>query len=121
MGLAVGMTASFFLLAYVSFELSYDKFHDRLNDIYMIRLDSYKGNAFESSSMASFHAESPAIKAQYPQVENFVRFHTASGMMTYEALNGEVVSYFEHDVTTRTVHSAPFFLFRSFWVIKSRY
>lgn len=97
MGLAVGMTASFFLLAYVSFELSYDKFHDRLNDIYMIRLDSYKGNAFESSSMASFHAESPAIKAQYPQVENFVRFHTASGMMTYEAPNGEVVSYFEHD------------------------
>ncbi len=94
-GLALGMTAAFLLFTYVSFEFSYDNFHDRLNRICMIRLDSYKGNVFDGSSMASFHAEAPAIREQYPQVENFVRLHTASGMMTYQELNGETVSYFE--------------------------
>ena len=96
-GLALGMTATLFLLSYVGFETSYDKFHDRLPDIYMIRLDSYKGNALDETSMQSFHAAAPAIKGQYPQVENFVRFHTASGMMTYQTTNGETVSYFERN------------------------
>jgi putative ABC transport system permease protein len=96
-GLALGMTATLFLFSYVSFELSYDKFHDRLKDIYMIRMDSYKGNGLEGSSMASFYAETPAIKELYPQVENYVRFHTANGMITYQPSNGENVSYFERD------------------------
>ncbi len=94
-GLALGMTASFFLLAYVSFEFSYDKFHDRLSDIYMIRLDSYKANMLEGSSMQSYHSESPAIKDLYPQVENYVRLHSANGMMSSHNEKGEAVSYFE--------------------------
>jgi putative ABC transport system permease protein len=33
-GLALGMTASLFLLGYVSFEFSYDRFHERVEDIH---------------------------------------------------------------------------------------
>jgi len=96
-GLALGMTAALFLLSYASFELSYDKFHEHRNEIYMIRLDSYKDNVPDGSTMASFHAEAPAIRDQYPDVENFVRLHTASGMLRRTTLNGEVLSYFERD------------------------
>ncbi|MGC3946378.1 MAG: ABC transporter permease [Chryseolinea sp.] len=94
-GLALGMTSTLFLLNYVSFELSYDKSHQHLKDIYMIRLDSWKDNVFEGSSMASFYAEAPAIKDQYSQVQNFVRLHTASGMISYQDERGETLNYFE--------------------------
>jgi putative ABC transport system permease protein len=94
-GLAVGMTATLLLLSYVGFELSYDKFHKNLEDIYMVRLDSYKGNVFDGSSMASFHAEAPAIKEQYGQVVNYTRLHPADGMMSYQAPDGQAISYFE--------------------------
>lgn len=114
-GLALGMTAALFLLSYVSFELSYDKFHDKLSNIYMVRLDTYQDGALDVSSMASYYAEAPALKELYPQVENFARLHHASGMLSYQATNGEAINYFEHnsfyaDSSFFTVFSFPLVL-----------
>ena len=94
-GLTLGITSFLILLQYVSFELSYDKFHDNASDIYRVRLDSYKGGIFESSSAISFYGESPAIKESFPQVINFVRLHRADGMLNYYDEKGTLVSYFE--------------------------
>ena len=38
-GLAIGLTASFLILLYVSFELSYDQFHSKADRIYRVVSD----------------------------------------------------------------------------------
>jgi putative ABC transport system permease protein len=94
-GLALGISASLLLFYYTAFELSYDKFHENADNIYRIRLDTYKGGALENSSAISYYGESPAIKESFPQVENYVRLHKADGMLNYCDENGTVTSHYE--------------------------
>ncbi len=66
-GLAVGMTAFLLILMYVSFELSYDKYHTNADQVYRLNVDIKSANdvlKFSSSSAPM----GPAIKADFPEV-----------------------------------------------------
>lgn len=90
-------TAAFLLIAqYVFSEFSYDDFHTNADNIYRIRLDDYKQDILTNSSVISYHAEAPAIKEAFPEVENFVRLHRADGMISYRKATGELVSHHEN-------------------------
>lgn len=93
-GLALGIASSFLLLQYASFELSYDKFHEKVDNIYRIQLDTYENGAFESSSAILYHGAGPSIKESIPNVLNFVRLHRADGLINYNDQNN-VVSHYE--------------------------
>ncbi|MBK0381063.1 ABC transporter permease [Mucilaginibacter segetis] len=71
-GLSVGITACFFIFMYVSFELSYDDFHSKGDRIYRIVTDIKTPSETINTSSTSW-AFAPAIKADFPQVEAFVR------------------------------------------------
>jgi len=95
MGLAIGIAASTLLLGYVSTELSYDDFHPNQENIYRIRFDNYKAGDLQSSSAIGYYGAAPAIKAGFPEVLDYVRFHRADGMYTYRPTQGQSVSYHE--------------------------
>jgi putative ABC transport system permease protein len=95
-GLAFGIAASLLLLNYISYELSYDKFHAKADSIYRIQHDVYKGGALENSSAISYYGAAPAIKESFPEVSNYVRLHRADGMMNYYTEKGEVISHHEN-------------------------
>lgn len=94
-GLASGIAAFLLITRYVFSEFSYDEFHTKAENIYRIRLDDYKQGVLTNSSVISYHAEAPALKEAFPEVENFVRLHRADGMISYRKPTGEVVSYYE--------------------------
>ncbi|WP_439557371.1 ABC transporter permease [Dyadobacter sp.] len=94
-GLASGIAAFLLITQYVFSELSYDAFHSKADRIYRIRLDDYKQDVLTNSSVISYHAEAPAIKDAFPEVEDFVRLHRADGMISYRKPTGELVSYHE--------------------------
>lgn len=72
-GLAIGMAACFFIYQYVRFELSYDKFNKNIDRLYRVPI-SYEGALASSGSTATNHpAVGPAMKAEIPGVEDFVR------------------------------------------------
>ena len=111
-GLASSLAAFLFINQYVIGEFSYDSFHTRANDIYRIRLDDYAGEVQTNSTAISYYAEAPAIKAAYPDVENFVRLHRANGMVSYQQPTGDRVSYHEErafyaDSSFFTIFSFP--------------
>jgi len=66
-GLAVGMTACLLILMYVRFELSYDNFHTKGDQIYRLNVDIKSANDVLKESQSS-GPMGPAIKADFPQV-----------------------------------------------------
>ncbi|GAB4021550.1 ABC transporter permease [Spirosoma migulaei] len=95
LGLASSIAAFLLLAQYLFSEFSYDEFHTNGDNIYRIQLDDYKQGVLTNSSVISYHAEAPAIKETFPEIENFVRLHRADGMISYRKPTGELVSYHE--------------------------
>ncbi len=71
-GLAIGMAACILILLYVQDELSYDKFNEKIDRIYRVeRTGNINGQEFQTSYMA--HPYGPALKNDFPEVEQAVR------------------------------------------------
>ncbi|QXV64579.1 ABC transporter permease [Mucilaginibacter sp. 21P] len=71
-GLSVGITACFFIFMYVAFELSYDKFHTKVDNIYRLVTD-IKSPSETINTDATSWAFAPNLKPEFPEIEAFVR------------------------------------------------
>lgn len=86
LGLAIGMAACLLIMQYVSFELSYDSFHQNGDRIYRIPVESYLANGqFEYTDAGAPPAMGPALKQDFPEVADYVRLHWV--------YDGAVISY----------------------------
>jgi len=63
-GLAIGLAACMLILQYVRFERSYDRFHQNGEHIYRVTINQ---------SAANHPGAGPALKADFPEVEEFAR------------------------------------------------
>ncbi|MES2731705.1 MAG: ABC transporter permease [Bacteroidota bacterium] len=72
-GLALGMSACLLILQYVSFELSYDQFHQNKSHIYRVRNDKYKNGEAIQRGVVSYPVVSVAMKKDYPEILDYVR------------------------------------------------
>ncbi len=68
-GLAVGIAVCLLILQYVTFELSYDKFHTNLDDIYRLELEGFAG---------SHGAAAQAVKEAFPEVRDYVKLNLSN-------------------------------------------
>lgn len=90
-GLCVGMTASILIFQYVKYERSFDSFHTRVKDIYRVQYNGWQNGQINFESALAVPAVGPALKNNFPEVENFVRMFPFSGSMVYEdPLKGKV-------------------------------
>ena len=71
-GLAAGIASSLIIFAYVSNELSYDKFHKNKDLIYRVTTHFNMGNNSITLAMST-PALGQTIKEEYPEVKNYVR------------------------------------------------
>jgi putative ABC transport system permease protein len=72
-GLAIGMTCYLLIFKYVTFELSYDDLHENKDNIYRIQRDIYENNALKDSLAKESYNMGPAMKEEFPEVEDIVR------------------------------------------------
>ena len=73
-GLAIGMSVCLLIWYYVSFERSYDSFQKDADNIYRLKMIMREGErTFEFASTCL--ALGPALKAEFPEVLEFVRIH----------------------------------------------
>ncbi len=79
-GLSIGLICGLLILLYVRHELSYDKFHDQADRIYRITADA-KLNDSEFSGASVGYPTGPALKQDYPEVEEFVRFRNRGNFL----------------------------------------
>src|SRR3954468_24467932 len=72
-GLTIGMSCCLHIFHYVSFEKSYDTFEPNAKQIVRVRLDSYQKGVLAFKSATSYPAIAPAMKKDFPEVENYCR------------------------------------------------
>jgi putative ABC transport system permease protein len=77
-GLASGLACFILIALYVADELSYDRFNEKAGRIYRINSDIVFGGNKLHLAVAS-DPMGAALKKDYPQVEEFVRFFTSGG------------------------------------------
>ena len=80
-GLAIGMAACLLILQYVSFELSFDKFHTKGDRIYRINQDRYDNGKLSTRWAGGAFAPGSEFKAQLPEIEDFVKMVPAGQVL----------------------------------------
>lgn len=77
-GLAIGLACVILIALYVADELSYDTYNEKANRIYRVNSDLRIGGVDLTLATCS-DPMGAALKDDYTQVEEFVRFYTSSG------------------------------------------
>jgi putative ABC transport system permease protein len=80
-GLAVGMTAFLLIVMYVRFELSYDNFHAKADQVYRLNVDIKSANDVMKQSVSSAPMGT-AIKADFPEVLECARIFPDEALVT---------------------------------------
>ncbi len=83
MGLALGVAACLFILQYVSYERSYDKFNLNYKDIYRVQYKVYRNGELNIDCAAAVPRVGPFMKEKMPEVKLFARAYPLSGVVTY--------------------------------------
>lgn len=118
-GLTTGLTACYFAFLYVSFELSYDSFHENANNIYRIVVDAQTPNGVDYRGTSPPLA--PAIKETFPEVKaatriflDYLIFQNDTGVQNEEKIayaDSTVFSVFTFPLINGNQHkvlNAPF-------------
>ena len=85
LGLAIGIAASLLILQYVSFELSYDDFHEKAERIYRVRFDRIYPDKHDKSAGLTA-AAGPALQEEFPEIEVYTKIWSVYGnnVLTYD-------------------------------------
>ena len=79
-GLAVGIACCLLITLYVTDELRYDRYHEKLDHIYRLNNDiKYGGSEMHMAQTPDILA--PTLKKDYPQVENYVRIYNEGAFL----------------------------------------
>jgi putative ABC transport system permease protein len=92
-GLALGMLTFLLIMTWVRHQLSYDRFHENLDELFMILSRDDKGVTWNTTT----YALPPALKEEYAEVEDFARVWPWQGSLVKY---GDV--RFEEDAITLT-------------------
>ena len=73
-GLAIGLASAIFIILYIVSETSYDRFHERSEDIYRLYLDGkMAGEEFRGAWNSPIFG--PTFHEEIPDIENYCRFY----------------------------------------------
>jgi putative ABC transport system permease protein len=81
-GLVIGLTACMLISQFVLHEFSYDDFHPKKDRIFRVQLDRYNKGEITTRWAAGCAGIGPDLKANFPEVEHYVRFHKSDAMLS---------------------------------------
>ena len=85
-GLAISIAVCVLIVQFASFELSYDQFHQRAENIYRVYLDIYKNGSKEVQSARVSPGVAAAFQDEFPTIEAYTRMVVLGpdGVLTYK-------------------------------------
>src|SRR5664279_1301091 len=95
-GLIVGLVCVMYIFFWVTDEISYDRFHTKLDRIFVVHA-YLEGGSKEFTFQGCPPAVGTALKSEYPEVENTCRF--------IPAFQESMISYGEHKFMEKTAFS----------------
>ncbi|MEQ9438279.1 MAG: ABC transporter permease [Cyclobacteriaceae bacterium] len=109
LGLAIGMAACLLILQYVSYELSYDDFHANKENIYRLKQNRYNKGVLTTEWAAGCAAIGQAMKEAFPEVEEYTRFRSFSGVVINRDAAGGPIRFKEEKMYMVSASFLPMF------------
>ena len=81
-GLSLGIAAFLLIINYLRFEYSYDDFHANKDRIYRIPMVISEKGGKEQTFAFTYPALAPALKKDFPEIAEVVRFRRLGGIVT---------------------------------------
>jgi putative ABC transport system permease protein len=109
LGLSIGLAASLLILQYVKDELSFDDFHENGDRVYRVQYDYYRDGERVFQCATAFNNVGPALKADYPEVEDFCRLYLryGGGVVRYNDISIKEDNVFNADQSFFHIFSYP--------------
>jgi putative ABC transport system permease protein len=82
-GLSVGIAAFLLIVNYLRFEYSYDDAHVKKDRIFRVPMTVKETDGQEQTFAFTYPAVAPALKKDFPEVEEAARFRRRGGIVTY--------------------------------------
>ncbi len=82
-GLAVGMACFILISMWVQDELSYDRFHEKIDQLYRCTDHEKYSNGEEVYFSQNAAPLGPILKQKYPEILEFTRYRRSSGIVSY--------------------------------------
>ena len=95
LSLAIGMASCLLILQYVYYELSYDTFHSKAENIYRIQYNGYQNGKITFECAAAVPAVGPAMKDNFAEILEFTRLFPISDVMSYESPENGLIAFRE--------------------------
>ncbi len=76
LGLAVGIISTLFIIFYLQFEFSFDKFHKDADNIYRVSIITSQEGKVSNDSPVYVPPVGPDLMQEFPEVEQYTRFST---------------------------------------------
>jgi len=70
LGLSIGLAASIFILEYAFFQLSFDKYHSKSDQIYRVINERFEGDQLLQRGQITYSAVGPQMAEDYPEILN---------------------------------------------------
>ena len=83
-GLSVGVAAFLLIINYLRFEYSYDDAHLKKDRIYRVPMMTKEKGGKEQTFAFTYPAVAPALKKDFPEIEEAARFRRQGGIVTYK-------------------------------------
>lgn len=84
-GLAIGITCCLLIFQHVAYERSYERFNPNAGQIVRLRLDAWQQGKLAWKSATVYPAIAPAMKKEFPEVEDYCRLIDANFLLTNDA------------------------------------
>ena len=102
LGLAIGMAACLLILQYVSFELSYDRFHTNADNIYRVQHNRYVDGELQYQKAQAFIPTGEAMINEYPEVMGYTTLFPISEqsdiIISHQNQQGETIRFAEDNI-----------------------
>jgi len=79
-GLGIGLAACLLIFQFVSFELSYDKFNDKLDRIYRVTNNRFQNGKLIQHGTIMYPTIGPTMAKDYPEIEEYTRLMPGGDM-----------------------------------------
>ncbi|MEM8507374.1 MAG: ABC transporter permease [Bacteroidota bacterium] len=115
-GLTIGVASFVLIMLYVNYEKSYDKFKGS-EHVYRVYMDYLEGDEYVAGDAEAYIKSGPALKAEFPEIQDFVRFRRLNNLVVlkdnnpYDNIVGsladpEYFDVFDHGLVKGNVETA---------------
>ncbi len=93
-GLSIGLACAMLIILYVNDEVSYDRFHNNVGQIYRIDKETAKSNGGLHYNSYTGYFPGPRFAAKIPEIKSFVRFQPgATDIKTGNTVQSQNINY----------------------------